>query len=68
MTPLLIAAEVSKLPWYILGGALAVWAVVLAAIGLRRPGFPGNARSERGVMLLSLVMMALAIAAGVVTG
>ena len=32
--------EASKVPFYILGGALALWAVMLAGIGLQRPEFP----------------------------
>ena len=39
-------AEPSKTAFYVLGGVLAVWAVVLGFIGLRSPEFPG---SERGV-------------------
>ena len=44
MSLLLAASDTaSKVPFYICGGALAVWAVALAAIGLSRPEFPGNA-------------------------
>jgi hypothetical protein len=62
-----LAAESSKVPFYILGGALAVWAVVLAGIGLNRPGFPGDERGARGVMAISLVMVVLAIGAAILT-
>ncbi len=34
---ILAASEPSKVPFYIAGGAFAVWAVVLASIGLPRP-------------------------------
>lgn len=68
MSPLLLTAEVSKVPFFILGGALAVWAVVVAGLGLRNPSFPGAAARERVVMLISLVMAALAVGAAVVTG
>jgi hypothetical protein len=52
---LLAAAEHSKLPFYIAGGVLVGWAVVLAYIGLRNPTFPGGAVGQRGVIAVSLV-------------
>lgn len=63
----LAAAESSKVPFYIAGGVLAAWAVVLSAVGLTRPSFPGDERGQRGVMLISFVLMALAIAMAIVT-
>ena len=63
-----LAAETSKVPFYILGGLLAVWAVVLAYIGLQRPEFPGSAGGQRGVILITLVMVVLAIGAAIATG
>ena len=35
-------AEPSKTGFYVVGGALAVWAVVLGVIGLRSPDVPGQ--------------------------
>ena len=68
MSHLLIAAgEPSKVPFYIAGGALAAWAVVLAAMGLTNPSFPGGANGARRVMLISLVLMLTAIAMAIVT-
>jgi hypothetical protein len=67
LSTLLAAAEPSKVPFYIGGGALAAWAVVLAAIGLTRPSFPFNPRGQRGVMLLSLALAVVAIAMAIVT-
>jgi hypothetical protein len=64
---LLATAESSKTPFYILGGALVVWALVLAGIGLRRPEFPGDLRGQRGVIGVSLAMIVLAIAAAILT-
>jgi hypothetical protein len=60
-----ILAEVSKVPWYIAGGAFAVWAVVLGFLGLRSPTFPGGAGGQRGVMAISLVLAVVAMAAAV---
>ena len=62
------AAEPSKVPWFIAGGVLAIYAVILAAIGLRRPGFPFNARGERLVILVSLALVVIAIGAAILTG
>jgi len=65
---LFAASEPSKVPWFIAGGLLAVYAVVLAGIGLRRPDFPSSDRSARGVMALSLVLIMIAIAMAIITG
>jgi hypothetical protein len=64
---LLAASEPSKVPFYIAGGALAVWAVVLAGIGLTRPSFPYSDRGARGVISISFVLFALAVAMAIVT-
>jgi hypothetical protein len=69
MSPLLLAAtETSKTSFYILGGVLALWAVILAGLGLSRPEFPGSERGARGVIGLTLVMVILAIGAAILTG
>jgi hypothetical protein len=64
---LLAVTEPSKVPFYIAGAALAVWAVVLAGIGLTQPEFPGNERGARGVMTISLVLILVTILAGILT-
>jgi hypothetical protein len=64
---ILAAAEPSKVPFYFVGGLLAVWAVVLASLGLTRPSFPYGERGERGVMLISLVLMVATIATAIAT-
>jgi hypothetical protein len=51
----------SKVPFFIGGGVLAMWAVVLAALGLRNPSFPGDARGQRAVMGISLVLAVVAM-------
>ena len=60
-------AEPSKTAFYIAGGVLACWAVVLAAIGLSRPEFPRTIRAARGVMALSAVLAACTMATAVIT-
>ena len=68
MTTLLLAAsEPSKVAFYIAGGVLALWAVVLAAIGLRQPSFPGGASGQRGVIAISLLLVVIAIGAAILT-
>ncbi len=67
LTTLLAAAEPSKVPFYFAGGALAVWAVVLAGIGLTRPEFPYGPRGQRGVMAFSFVLVVIAIAMAIAT-
>jgi hypothetical protein len=64
---LLAADETSKVPFYILGAVLVVWALILALIGLNRPEFPGNKQGERGVIALTLVLAILAIGAAILT-
>ncbi len=63
-----VAADTSKVPWYIAGGVLALWAVVLSAVGLTRPDFPYGARGQRAVVFVSLVLMAIALAMAIITG
>jgi hypothetical protein len=64
---LLAVAEPSKVPFYLAGGALAVWAVILASIGLTRPSFPYGVRGERAVIAISFVLMLVAMAMAVAT-
>jgi len=67
MLSLLAATEPSHVAWYIAGGVLAVWAVVLSAIGLRSPDVPGSEGGARVVMLISFVLMVVAMTAAVAT-
>jgi hypothetical protein len=60
-------AEHSKTAFYLCGGLLAAWAVVLGFIGLRSPDFPGSATAARGVMAISGVLMLAAMATAVIT-
>ena len=68
MLHLVVAAgEPSKVPFYIAGGAFAVWAVVLAGLGLTHPSFPYNVRGQRLVMLVSFLLAAVAIGLAIKT-
>jgi hypothetical protein len=68
MSPLLITADVSKVPFYILGGVLVVWAVALAGIGLQRPDFPYDIRGQRAVVGLTVALVVCAVGAAILTG
>jgi hypothetical protein len=60
--------EPAKLPFYIGGGALALWAVLLGFSGLRAgDAFPGSVRAERGLIGVSLLLVAVAIATALIT-
>jgi hypothetical protein len=64
----IIGAEKSKVPFYIAGGALVVWAVVLSmALGMRKPDFPGGAMGERVVIAITVVLVLAAASMAVVT-
>ena len=60
-------AEPSKTAFYLAGGALVVWAVVLSAIGLSQPDFPANDSAKRGVMALSAFLVLAAMVTAVAT-
>jgi len=61
------AAEPSKVPFFIAGGAFAAWAIVLFVVGMRTPGFPNGQGAERGIIAVSVVLMAAAMATAVIT-
>ena len=61
------AAEKSKTAWYVLGLVLAGWAVVIAAVGITQPDFPGKPSGRVAVILVSVALVAAAMTAAVVT-
>src|SRR3954451_9546546 len=61
------AAAPSKVPFYVLGGALAAWAVLLAAFGVAHPEFPRAAGAGRLVVLTTLLLVAATMTAAVLT-
>lgn len=62
------AEETSKTAFYVAGIVLAGWAVLLSAVGLTRPDFPGSDGASRGIMAISAVLVIAAMAASVLTG
>jgi hypothetical protein len=49
--------EKSKLPFFLAGGVLAVFAVLISVIGFKKPDFPADEGAARGVMGLSIVLV-----------
>jgi uncharacterized cupredoxin-like copper-binding protein len=65
---LVLAAEKSKVPFYIAGGVLVAWALTVSfGIGMRNPSFPGTVAAQRGVMAITAALVLLAISMAVVT-
>jgi plastocyanin len=64
----MLAAEApSKVPFYVAGGVLVVWAVIVAVWGIRHADFPGSRVRARLVMLTSAVLVGLTVAMAVAT-
>jgi hypothetical protein len=62
------ADEPSKTPFYVVGGLLAVFAVVISAIGIpRHATFPPSRGAARAVMALAVVLVVATMATAVLT-
>jgi plastocyanin len=61
------ASAPSTVPFYVAGGLLAGWAVLLAAFGVTHPDFPGSEGRARLVMLTTAVLVATTLTAAVLT-
>ena len=64
----MFAAAPSKVPFYVAGCALALWAVLLAVWGISHAEFPGSGSRARMVMLTSFVLVLATLTAAVLTG
>ncbi len=53
--------------FHVVGGLLAVWAVIVSFLGITREGFPKTALAERLVTLISVVLVVGAIGTGIYT-
>jgi plastocyanin len=63
-----LAAEKSKVPFYIAGGLLVVWALTLSlGLGMRKPDFPGSLAGQRGVIAVTAVLVLAAVSTAVLT-
>jgi plastocyanin len=64
----ILGADKSRVPFYIAGGVLVVWALIVSlGLGLRRPDFPGNQAGERLVIAISAVLVVLTASMAVIT-
>ncbi len=63
-----LAAEKSKVAFYIAGGILVVWALTLSlGLGMRKPDFPGSLAGQRAVVAITAVLVLAAVATAVLT-
>jgi plastocyanin len=64
----ILGAEKSKTPFYVAGGALVAWALILSLVlGLNRPRFPGDLLGQRAVIVISAILVIATLATAVVT-
>ena len=59
--------ESSKTAFYVCGGLLVAWAVVLAGLGMASETFPATVGAKRGVIALTALFVAAAMATAVIT-
>jgi uncharacterized cupredoxin-like copper-binding protein len=65
---LVLAAEKSKVPFYVAGGVLVLWALTVAlGLGLRRGDFPTNLSQQRAVIAVTVVLVLGALSTAVIT-
>jgi plastocyanin len=63
-----LAAEKSKVPFYIAGGLLVVWALTLSlGLGMRKPDFPGSLAGQRAVVAITAVLVLASVSTAVLT-
>src|ERR1700722_17527414 len=63
-----LAAEKSKVPYYIAGGLLVAWALFVSlGLGLRNPNFPGSLGGQRIVSAITAVLVIAAASTAVIT-
>jgi plastocyanin len=63
-----LAAEKSKTAYYIAGGLLVAWALIVSVLlGLRKPDFPGSLGGQRIVMTITIVLVLATTSTAVIT-
>jgi hypothetical protein len=53
--------------FHVLGGLLALWAVLVTALGVMREGFPNSKTGERIVVAISVILAVAAISSAIIT-
>lgn len=62
------AEESSKVPFYICGGLLVAWALLVSSFGIRAEDrFPATKSARSGVMAISVLLIIAAMASAVLT-
>jgi hypothetical protein len=62
-----VEAEPSKVPFYIAGGLLVLFALAVSAVGVRSETFPSSRGARTGVMALAAILVAAAMVTAVLT-
>jgi len=64
----ILGAEKSKVPFYIAGGVLVAWALIVSlGLGMRRPDFPSGPSQQRGIIAVTVVLVLAAVSMAVAT-
>jgi len=50
----------SEAPFFIAGAILVAFAIIVSVVGFKKPDFPGTAGAARGVMAISIALVAAA--------
>jgi hypothetical protein len=59
--------EPNQTLFYVVGGIAAAWAIILFALGMRSERFPGSDGAMRGVIAVSFLVTAGAMASAVIS-
>ena len=51
----------SQLPFFLGGGLLVAFAIIISIVGFKKPEFPANEQAARGVMAVSVALVAGAL-------
>jgi plastocyanin len=64
----ILGAEKAKTPFYIAGGLLVAWALIVSlGLGMRNPNFPGTLGGQRVVAAITAVLVVAAASTAVIT-
>jgi hypothetical protein len=55
----------SELPFFVAGGLLVTFAIIISVVGFKKPEFPANDQAARGVMALSVALVAGALGSAI---
>jgi quinol-cytochrome oxidoreductase complex cytochrome b subunit len=59
--------ELDETAFFLAGGLLAVFAVLVSVLGFQRPGFPAGRGAARGVIALGTLLVAATVVTSVLT-